>query len=392
MLEEFDAVHGPLFVEAVGLVPPPLSDGTWTYTWQGGRNLAGMSKTGTTISYKYNKDGIRTSKTVNGVTTTYTLVGDKVTHETNGTNGVYYRYDSGDKLNSMSLNGVAYYYFRNAQGDIIGLFDNAGTVVVEYTYDAWGNILSTTGTLASTVGKINPYRYRGYRFDEETGLYYLQSRYYNPAWGRFVNEDTVIAEYNGVNARNLFSYCSNDPVNMADNTGLLEEQYAGIGGGGSYGSIGYAAGGSAIAALVFMLIDYIKQTPSIPLSQAQIKTLTISKPNVQAKTKSKPPEEDWIVYRYGGTNPGNFVPSPRDVNTNSGLSFSLNPPLPGISAAVSTIGALNATGLVTAINDRPGHVRVDPKFGTLAEWRAVGPNHPCTIAVRSVCIKWDGSK
>ncbi len=197
----------------------PLSDGTWTYTWQGGRNLAGMSKTGTTISYKYNKDGIRTSKTVNGVTTTYTLVGDKVTHETNGTNGVYYRYDSGDKLNSMSLNGTAYYYFRNAQGDIIGLFDNAGTVVVEYTYDAWGNILSTTGSLASTVGEINPYRYRGYRFDEETGLYYLQSRYYSPVWGRFISADSQISGGGDLTGLNLFAYCGNSPVNRSDPSG-----------------------------------------------------------------------------------------------------------------------------------------------------------------------------
>jgi RHS repeat-associated protein len=87
----------------------------------------------------------------------------------------------------MNLNGTEYYYIKNAQGDIIGLFDKTGTQVVSYSYDTWGKLISIGGSLASTVGAENPYRYRGYRYDSETGLYYLQSRYYNPDWGRFVN-------------------------------------------------------------------------------------------------------------------------------------------------------------------------------------------------------------
>jgi len=74
----------------------------------------------------------------------------------------------------MNLNGTEYYYIRNAQGDIIGLFDGAGTQVVSYSYDSWGKLISTTGTIASTVGAKNPYLYRGYRADSETGVYYLQ--------------------------------------------------------------------------------------------------------------------------------------------------------------------------------------------------------------------------
>ncbi len=128
-------------------------------------------------------------------------------------------YDSNDNLISMSLNGVAYYYFRNAQGDIVGLFDKDGTVVVEYIYDAWGNILSTTGTLKDTVGEINPYRYRGYRYDDETGLYYLQSRYYSPVWGRFISPDSQIAPSDDLTGRNLFAYCGNSPVNRSDPSG-----------------------------------------------------------------------------------------------------------------------------------------------------------------------------
>ena len=89
-------------------------------------------------------------------------------------------------------------------------------------------------------------------------------------------------------------------------------------------------------------------------------------------------------------NPGNFVPSEKDVITNSGLSFSTIPPRPGQRAAVTTIEALNATGVVTAYIDKPGHVRVDPVMGTLADWRDGGSQHPCTIAVKSVVTKWGG--
>jgi RHS repeat-associated protein len=141
-------------------------------------------------SYKYNDAGIRTQKVVNGVTTNYHLEGDKVTYESNGTDKIYYTYDSEGDLISMNLSGTEYYYIRNDQGDIIGLFDKAGIQVVAYTYDTWGKLISTTGTLASTVGAKNPYRYRGYRYDGETGLYYLNARYYNAEWGRFINADS----------------------------------------------------------------------------------------------------------------------------------------------------------------------------------------------------------
>ncbi|QAA33761.1 RHS repeat-associated core domain-containing protein [Clostridium manihotivorum] len=122
----------------------------------------------------------------------------------------------------MNLNGSEYYYIRNAQGDIIGLIDNTGTQVVSYTYDTWGKIISTTGILGSTVGAKNPYRYRGYRYDTETGLYYLQSRYYNPDWGRVINADDT-DQLNNTNEDlldySMFAYCNNNPVNKIDSDG-----------------------------------------------------------------------------------------------------------------------------------------------------------------------------
>ena len=101
-----------------------------------------------------------------------------------------------------------------------GLVNSSGTQVVAYTYDAWGSPLTTTGTMADTLGKLNPFRYRGYFYDTETGLYYLQSRYYDPGVGRFINADNAIASVSGdIRGYNLFCYCMNNPVNMSDRSG-----------------------------------------------------------------------------------------------------------------------------------------------------------------------------
>jgi|GEM_PF-4390548 len=119
----------------------------------------------------------------------------------------------------MNLNGVEYYYVRNGQGDIIALIDANGNEVVTYTYDSWGNIISIDGSLKDTVGVKNPYRYRGYRYDEDTKLYYLQSRYYNPEWGRFVNADAIVGEIGELLSHNLFAYCINNPIMHIDPSG-----------------------------------------------------------------------------------------------------------------------------------------------------------------------------
>ncbi|MBU5316132.1 RHS repeat-associated core domain-containing protein [Clostridium bornimense] len=121
----------------------------------------------------------------------------------------------------MNLNGKEYFYIRNVQNDVIGLHDSEGKVVVSYSYDTWGNIVSITGSLKDSVGVKNPYRYRGYRYDEETGLYYLQSRYYNAEWGRFINADALIGQTGDILSFNMFAYCHNNPVNMSDESGYL---------------------------------------------------------------------------------------------------------------------------------------------------------------------------
>ena len=180
-----------------------LSDGTWTYTWQHGRQLAGMSKSGQTITYGYDSDGKRITKTVNGTAYNYHYLGDQLVELTWGSNKLHFTYDSTGPL-SVNCNGTEYFYVKNAQGDVTGLVNASGTRVVTYTYDAWGNPLTTTGSLATTLGAQNPLRYRGYVYDTETGLYYLQSRYYNPGWGRFINADSLI-DNRGVHTQNVFA-------------------------------------------------------------------------------------------------------------------------------------------------------------------------------------------
>ena len=119
----------------------------------------------------------------------------------------------------MNLNGQLYYYEYNGQGDIIGLVDSNMNEVVTYSYDTWGNLLSIGGSLASTVGEINPFRYRGYYYDTETKLYYLNSRYYDPNTGRFLNADDEVDASGNLLGTNVFAYCDNNPVMRSDPSG-----------------------------------------------------------------------------------------------------------------------------------------------------------------------------
>jgi RHS repeat-associated protein len=159
---------------------------------------------------------VRTSKTINGVEHTYLLNGTKVLKEVAGEDILWYDYDAAGNILAMTLNGTTYYYEKNVQGDIIGPIDDTVAKVVEYLYDSWGKVISTTGTLADSVGVKNPYRYRGYRYDAETGLYYLQSRYYDADMGRFVNADGQLNLKHKSLGLNTYTYCINNPIMFID--------------------------------------------------------------------------------------------------------------------------------------------------------------------------------
>ena len=192
-----------------------------TMTWANGRRLTSITASGLSASYTYNEAGIRTGKTVGGVTTTYVLAGTSILKQTRGADTLVFYYDTKGEAFGFTYNGTEYWYVRNGQRDIVGIINNAGTVVVSYTYDAWGNPIATTGTLAATVGAANPFRYRGYYYDSETGFYYLNSRYYDPVIGRFISSDSIVDTGQGVLGTNMFAYCLNNPVNRADPNGCL---------------------------------------------------------------------------------------------------------------------------------------------------------------------------
>ena len=203
----------------------PLSyrDG-FNFTWANGRQLVNVTKGTDNISYLYNADGLRTQKTVNGVTTDYYWLNGVLQAQKTGEEYIIFLYDENGSAYGMLLkNGTAetyYYYTFNVQGDVVGIIDSTGTQVVSYEYGIWGDNTVITGTLADTIGNKNPLRYRSYYFDAETGFYYLQSRYYDPEVYRFINADSVISGTGeSPQGYNLFAYCNNDPVNMRDETG-----------------------------------------------------------------------------------------------------------------------------------------------------------------------------
>ena len=200
----------------------PLSYRGYTLAWEGKR-LQSLSGNSTTASYTYDEQGVRSSKTVNGVTTTFHYNGSLLMAQVQGSGSSQvkqlYSYDASGQLISVNYNGTEYYYLRNGQTDIVGLMDASGTRVVEYTYDAWGKLISTTGTLATSLGADNPFRYRGYYYDTETGLYYLMTRYYDAEVCRFISADVYMTTGQGVLGGNMWAYCGNNPVNRYDDGG-----------------------------------------------------------------------------------------------------------------------------------------------------------------------------
>jgi RHS repeat-associated protein len=196
----------------------PTSYRGYTFGWRG-KQLVNASDGTRTITFEYNEDGLRQKKTVNGLDTNYYYNGSVLIGMQRGTSKFLFSYDASGNVVSVKYNGTEYYYLRNAQGDIVKLIDASGVSVVEYTYDTWGKAVTTTGTLAGTLGLFQPFRYRGYVYDYETGFYYLQSRYYDPTTGRFISADVLLSTGQGVLGHNAYAYCLDNPVMMRDDRG-----------------------------------------------------------------------------------------------------------------------------------------------------------------------------
>lgn len=210
----------------------PLNYMGATMTWFG-REMQSYSKNGTSITYKYDEDGLRTQKVINGVEHNYYYVDGLLRTEEIGDSYIMnYRYDPNGTLVAVSRSNLTdssssiLFAQTNTRGDVVSLYNSSGDIKVNYVYDSWGKLISATdgngNALAeNSVGALNAIRYRGYVYDSETGFYYLQSRYYDPETGRFLNADDV--NYLGISgdalSYNAFSYCENNPVNDSDPLG-----------------------------------------------------------------------------------------------------------------------------------------------------------------------------
>ncbi len=144
-----------------------------------------------------------------------------------GSNELHFFYDAQNKPAVVVFNGTPYSYVKNLQGDIVAILDSNKNVVVNYVYDAWGRPIKKEGSLVATLGTVQPFRYRGYVYDEETGLYYLRSRYYDSGVCRFINSDSIIVE-NIILGQNQYIYSKNDPIQYGDEDGAFWKKLAGI--------------------------------------------------------------------------------------------------------------------------------------------------------------------
>ena len=173
----------------------PLTYGSNTYTWNG-RRMETYSNGTKTASYKYDENGVRTSKTVNGTKTSFFVDGTTILAQKAGNIKIPFYYDGNGKRIAFKYGGSMYFYVYNLQGDVTHILDDDANIVGTYTYDAWGKITNLSSL--TSIAQTNPFRYRGYYYDTESGLYYLNSRYYNPEWGRFISADGYVSTGQGL--------------------------------------------------------------------------------------------------------------------------------------------------------------------------------------------------
>ena len=189
-----------------------------SFEWENGRILKKINTSDKSVQMSYDSNGMRTQKSVDGVKTNYYYDSNKnLIALVKGNDTLLFYYDSDGSATSFSYNGTMYFYVKNLQGDVVRIIDLSGTEVASYVYDSWGNIKDTKGE--PTIREINPIRYRGYVYDTETSLYYLQSRYYDPFTGRFLNaDDTHYIMFPSLMA-NLYTYCDNNAISNTDTNG-----------------------------------------------------------------------------------------------------------------------------------------------------------------------------
>ena len=271
-----------IIYDAIGN-PTSYCNGTrWNFTWVNGRSLTTASDGTNSLSFAYDAGGLRTSKTVGSTTYHYYYAGGKLMRMTWGTNTIDFFYDASGLPYAMKYNGTAYYYITNLQGDVMRIVDANGTVMASYDYDPYGKVLSDTGTLAN----INPLHYRGYVCDQETGFYYLQSRYYDPAVGRFVNADSYASTGQDVIGHNMFTYCVCNPVNKVDPAGHIAVSMA-VAATNSWNPLGWAAMAFWGTVVLGTLVNQHLNSVSSRIAIGNMHSLAIAQSTAKEKEESE---------------------------------------------------------------------------------------------------------
>lgn len=194
-----------------------VSKGNTEYEWTHGNLLKKVTGQDFSASYTYDSNGDRVSKYTNGVTTKFDIFNGKILEQHDKNNILHFQY-SDETLVGFILNNVQYYYVTNLNGDIVAITDANGNLVAKYTYDVWGNVLDIEpfekdNEKQLNVARLNPFRYRGYYYDNESGLYYCNSRYYSPELCRFITPlDYSSIDSSNKYTLNRYAYCYNSPI------------------------------------------------------------------------------------------------------------------------------------------------------------------------------------
>ena len=330
----------------------PTSDGSRGYEWSCGRLLTKVSAGSTTVAtYTYDGGGERIGKTAGGVSHEYwqedgRILSEKLSGGKSATLNYYYGQDG---LEYIVHNGAQYWALKNLQGDIVGLAqiqaNGAGTLVCRYRYSAFGELLSVTDAGGSTItdtnhiAHLNPFRYRGYYYDAETGFYATGTRYYDPFIGRFINADSSIPTGQGALGNNLFTYCLNNPIILEDADGEFAvaagtiASGAAIGGANAWNPVGWVIlGATAIAAVAIWTIPWDNVGKSIfngrdhtiATAKTASRMLSISKAVSKAKTKIRKERDRydyWIaLYVDYGNGRGTYIPT-TPLSYSSAISY-----------------------------------------------------------------------
>lgn len=281
------------------------------------------------ILYKYNDKGIRISKEGTDITAYYHLLNDDIIYEIRNGKSIYYLYVY-EELIGFEYENNRYFYLKNIQDDIIGIINADGNKIVSYEYDSWGRLLSIkdgNNQLISEenynhIANINPFRYRSYYYDVETKMYYLNNRYYDPQIGRFISADKMLNLEEENNTCNIYKYCGNNPVNMADEEGNSSAALVGSGFGAvtgfgfEFGALGVAAGlalGFVAVAAIGGAIAYAKKS-----SSKSKKSSKSSKKSNKTKKKKEPEKKTtYNVYVLYNKKDGNvkYVGRTKDTKT-----------------------------------------------------------------------------